>query len=613
MRRLLAVLALAATLPVVPPTAAAPRPATVRHVAGRVTLDAVPPAERLHRAYEAAARSKESRAILRLIEPALSGAAADTELRLATAVPVPDFDLDGVGDVLLYDATVRMEEYHAEGETTLEVVSGRTGRRVWRRTWEDLPAPLPYVAKVGDRKNGLVLVDPFSTPDEWGWRFVGIEGRGRIAYDRTIRENDERGGDVIFGGLFDALTGGGTDILIARVERPVEITTSIGGLTPPLVDFSQAYVIDGRDGALSAVSEREAGIGHYPAFVTVGDIDGDNRDDYAMFRRGLHEWSGTVAVRSVVENKKIWTNDAVPLGRSVYVSSPGNYVADKRGDLMYLTWMSGEPLLEVPPVTDEMPLFHGGLAGTHAVFLDGRDGSLDRRLGDGSYTSYMPFADVDRDGLVDLVTLAWTANSREGGIEMSLLTKAGESVRWRRSIMVPADVPGAASGGAWVENAGDVDGDRLADFHYEIYFGSTALTRRRASGFVFLRTGATIATRDLPLYGTLDGRGTDRWGWTESKDTLTVSLREGRTGATWWRVAATSRDLAFGVSGLTAQRGRCDGVLLVGVARTKADAGKVWAAVLDGGTGRVRWSRALSESPARPAIRPLGGPVARCR
>lgn len=613
MRRLLAVLALAATLPVVPPTSAAPRPAVVRHVPGRVTLDATPPAERLHRAYEAAARTKESRAILRAIEPALSGAAAGTDLRIATAVAVPDLDIDGAGDVLLYDTTIRTEEYHTYGSTTLELVSGRDGRRVWRRTWADLPAPLLYVAKVADRKAGLVLVHPFSAPDGWGWRFVGVEGRGRVAYDRTVRENDERGGDVQFGGLFDALSGGGTDILIARVERPVELTTSVGGLTPPLVDFTQAYVIDGRDGALRAVSEREPGIGHYPAFVAVGDLDGDSRDDYALFRRGIHEWSGTVAVRSVVENKRLWTNDAVPLGRSIYVSAPGNYVADKRGDLMYLTWMSGAPLLELPPVTDEMPLFHGGLAGTHAVFLDGRDGSLDRRLGDGTYTSYLPFADVDRDGLVDLVTMAWTANSREGGIELSLLTKAGDSVRWRRSITVPADVPGAATGGAWVESAGDVDGDRYGDFYYEIYYGSTSLTRRRASGYVFLRTGATIVTRDLPLYGSLDGRGTDRWGWTESKDTLTVSLREGRTGATWWRASATSRELVFGITALAAQRGRCDGVLLVGVARTKADAGKVWAAALDGGTGRVRWSRGLSGSPARPAIRPLGGPAAPCR
>ena len=453
MRRLLAALVLVAAVPVAPSAAAPAVPVrTVRHVPGRITLDGdVPVADRVHRAYESLAVTKESRDLLRTYEPAMARAAATgDEQRISGALTGPDLDGDRVGDVLVYDMTFWLEGYHFEGTTTLASVSGRTGRQTWRRTFEDVPVPMLSWQKVGDRRPGLVLID--ITGDvlaDFGFRFVGIGGsRGDIVYDTHVSNSDARGGMVQFGGFFDAFTGGGDDILVARVERVVGIDVGVGGVLPPGVDFTQAYVVDGRNGALRAVSERDIGVGGAPAFSVAPDLDGDKRDDYVMFRRGLREGEGSVAARSVVENKRIWSNDATPVGWWVAVWGPfGDHAGDKREDLMYLTSLDGNPLIQVPGVTDEMELFRGELPGTHAVILDGRDGSLVRHLADGTATLYQPFPDTDRDGKLDILTVAWASNLREGGVQMALLTAGGSRTRWRREVMVPADVPGAAKGG----------------------------------------------------------------------------------------------------------------------------------------------------------------------
>ena len=623
MRRLLALLALAATLPVAPTAAEAPAPRPAERpaafVPGRITLGDVAPADRLRAAYEPLAVTPESRRMLREIaaataKPGAAAAGPEDPLRITLAVSAPDLDGDRVGDLLLVDMTLWFESYHLAGDTTLAAFSGMAGRPLWRRTWRDLPGALMYWAQVGERRPGVVVVSPVGdSPADAGYRFVGIGGsRGDVVYDVTPRAGDDRGGEVQFGGLMNAFAGGGTDILVGRVERPVSVNTSVQGITPPTVDLTQAYVLDGRDGALRPVSGRELGVGSPPAFAAVGDLDGDRRDDYAIFRRGIHELSGSIDARSVVESKKLWKNDAVPMGRFVSLPGPGDFVADKRGDLLYQTILSGKPLVEVPPVTTEMPLFHGGLAGTHAVLLDGRDGSLERRLADGTGRTYVPFRDVDRDGKTDLVSVVWTTKVRQAGLEFSLLTKAGDVRRWRREVLVDVDVPGAASALAWVDSGGDVDRDGFEEWTYEIHVGTTPLTQRKASGFLFLRSGGVIPTTDSALNGMLDGRGSDRFGGSYSGDTTSLSMREGRTGASFWRVSVTSPALAFGVLAQRGQRGRCDGVVLVGVAMTKAAKGQVWAVALDGATGRVRWSKALNGRPAAPVVRPLGGTPARC-
>lgn len=617
MRRLLAVLALVATLPVAPSHGAPPPGSAgkaVQHVPGRITFGEHAVHEREHRVLETLAVTPESRELLRRLEVAMAKAPAGEDIRLATAVSVPDLDGDRVGDLVMVDMKIWIREYRFDGDTTIAVFSGRTGRQVWRRAWEDF-TPMIYWAKVGNGLPGLVLADGVGTrSSDWGYRFVGVTGHGRTVYDKTVSADDGRGGEVQFGGFMNAFTGGGTDILIGRVERVVGFGLSLNGVTPPGVDFTQAYVLDGKDGAIVSVSDRVFGVGGDPAFVAVGDLDADKRDDYAMFRFGVHEEiGGSVVARSVVENKLLWTNDALPVGRSIAIMGAGDFVADRRGDLMYQTWMSGAPLVEVSPITDEMPLFHGGLAGTHAVMLDGRDGSLERRLSDGTNTLYLPFQDVDRDGKVDIVTVAWTSTLRQVGLSLALLTKAGDVVRWKRDIMVDADVPGAiTTAGAWLDAAGDVDRDGFGDWSYEVTAGATSLTMRKTSGFLFPRTGSTLSTPDRPLQGTLDGRGSDRYGYALKKDTQTWSMRDGRSGASFWRVSATSKPLGFGVMSLAGQRGRCDGVVLLGMGTTRETMGPVWATVLDGTTGRVRWSKALNERVAAPHVVPHGGRPARC-
>ncbi|HEV2889782.1 MAG TPA: hypothetical protein VGX28_05345 [Frankiaceae bacterium] len=634
MRRLLAALVLVAAMPVAPGSAAPPAaplaaPAKAGAIAagtigpgfvpGRRLLVAPTEAERVHREYESLAVTKESAALVRRYAEPLARAAEGYDARLAGATATPDLDGDGVDDVLLYDMTIWRRPTTLDGDTTLAAFSGRNGRQLWRRTFEDVSLPGLYWERVGDRRSGIVVVDPVgATEADYGYRFVGVGGsRGDVVYDTTVANGDGRGGTVRFGGFFDAFSGGGTDVLLARVETVVGFGVAVDGIMPPSVDFWQAYVLDGRDGKVRAVSQREIGIGGYPAFVPTGDLDGDKRDDYAIFRRGVTERGGTVDTRSVVENKKLWENTAVPLGWYVGLPEQGDIVADRHTDLFYVTDLTGASLT-VRPVTDELTPFQGAVPGGHGVLLDGLDGVLRRDLADGGNTAYATWADVDRDGKRDVVSATWESGLREYAVTLALLTKAGTVVRWRRAVVVPVDFPGAASGYGWLYPGGDVDADGVADLAYDVAVGTLEVTKRRAQGFVLGRTGEVLQTRDLPLEDTLDGRGDDRFGVVEGKDRegrarVSYAMRDGRRATTYWSFTVREPSLFTYLMPIGGQRGRCAGVLLVAIPTARERAGEVWAAALDGGTGRVRWARTLNLRLVAPYVSAPAGPPVRCR
>lgn len=634
MRRLLAALVLVAGLPVAPVTAeapaATPAPAAAikantigrDFVPGRRTLGAVPDAERLHRAYESLAVTEESAALIRGYAEPLARVAEGYDARLASAVPMRDVDGDRVDDLLLYDMPLWRRDLGFDGDTTLAVFSGRTGRQLWRRTWEDVALPGVYWQRVGNGRPGLVMIDVVGTTRaDWGYRFVGIGGnRGDVVYDVTVANDDGGGGDVQFGGFFDAFSGGGTDILLARVEGVVTFNVAVDGIMPPGVDFSQAFVLDGRNGAIRAVSEREMGVGGYPSFTTTGDIDGDRRDDYAIFRRGVTERGGSVDVRSVVEFGRLWENTAIPLGWYYALPEQGDMLGDRRTDLFYVTALDGMGPT-VRPVTDELVLFQGAVPGGHGVLLDGRDGILRRDLANGSGSSWGSYDDLDRDGKRDLIEVVWARGTRQYSLIFAVLTKAGTVTRWRREVVVPADVPGVSSGFGWVSYAGDVDADGIADLSYDVATGTLEVMTRRAAGFVLGRTGQVLQTRDVPLLDTLDGRGDDRFGVAEGKDRegrarVTYAMRDGRWATTYWSVTvgeATTYSWPAKLGGQRGRGGRCAGIAVIAVPRAREKAGEVWAAVLDGGTGRVRWAKALNLRATVPALRAPTGPAVPCR
>ncbi|HEX8003831.1 MAG TPA: VCBS repeat-containing protein [Mycobacteriales bacterium] len=610
MRRLLAVLVLAAALPVAPSVAAPaplPRPEAVP---GRVTLGPVPASQRLLRAYEALAVTPESRELLRTFEPVLATANAGEDTRLAGAAPTPDLDRDGVGDVLMYDMLVWRREVSVEGDTTLALFSGRTGRRLWARSFEDLALPMLFTTTVGDRRPGVVAVQLVGQDfDEFGYRVLALGGdRGDTVYDTTITPADDLG-DVHFGGFFDAMPGGGTDILFGRVKGVVTFGVAVDGVWPPGIDRTQVFVLDGRNGAVKPVTDSELAVGGWPAFSVVGDLDGDRRDDFVVFRRGPREANGTATARSVVEGKVIWEVREIPLGWAISVAGTDDSVGSRRPDVLYVTWASGAD----PPVLDLLPVAKGPSEGIHAVWLDGEGGTLRHTYTDGALiTHYWPIRDVDRDGKTDLVSAGLSPRPGRTDMTYALLTKGGTVRRWVRTVSVRTGLPVAANSAVWTEGAGDLDGDGWPDVRYVLSVATSPATSRTVMGYLLQRDGRAFASEDVPLGGTLDGRGTERVAYAARGDRQTFAMRDGRTGRPYWTVAATSRPLGFWAFPLARQRGRCDGVLLVGSGETKEAAGQVWATVLDGATGRVRWSKPLNLRPQAPAVSAPAGPPARC-
>lgn len=604
-RRLLAALLLGLALPAIPSAATPPAPVQ-RLVPGQVTLDAERPT--LASSYEAMATTPENVRILRALEAPQKAAEGEYQYRLATVFTVPDLDGDRAADLVVYDSTYSfVESYFIVGDVTVTLVSGRTGRQVWRRYFDELALPMLYTVTIGNGRPGLLLVGRGSVTNNGGLRLVALGGRGEVAYDRSVSEADGLG-LVQFGGLFDAIPGGGTDILVGRVQRiGVDASVTVAGLNWVAVDLTQAFVLDGRDGTYRAVSERALGFGGMPTYIAGGDHDGDKRDDYLVFRLGVRE-RGSVTARSISEDRLIWVNDSTPLGTRLDVSGPfHDMVGNAREDVFYWTHSYAGPLLKIPGVTDEMTLVSGSPSGDHGVLLDGKDGTIEWDRWDADL--YEPWADVNGDGKVELLIVTSFVDQERGGVRFAMTTGAGNEL-YEREIALPVDLPLIASAGAWLEQGGDVDADGVRDLWYSVTVGTTNVTAKHSSGFLLGRTGAVITTLDLPLRTTLDGRGDDRYGFTRTPASLSLSPREGRSGRSYWRTTAAASLPLYAVEARGA-RGRCGGVFVAGLGGPEHE-GDLWAGLLDGATGRLVWGRALLGQPGQVTVTPHGGAAARC-
>ena len=601
MRRLLLALVLACGVPVVPGHAA-PRP--------RVPA----PAERLHRAYESLALSPEAKAMLRQWDAGAYriGRGTGEEHRFAWPMAVPDLNGDRVGDVLLSDSTYVVQgEHTVVGDTVFTLFSGRTGAPVWRADLEE-PIGFPMVTPVGrDGRPGVLVLTAWLDGADIDYRFTGLGGaRGEVVYDRTVTPADGLG-EVQFGGGFDAMARGGTDLLVGRVRRVGEDSVSLLGLNNPGVDVTQAFVLDGKDGGYRAVSSPRVGVGGDVTFLTAGDLDGDRRDDYLVARQGLRN-AGTVTAYSVSEDRQLWENADVPLGWMVLTSAPADVTGDSREDVLLDTTVDSS-LVSLPGVTDQLPVTVEKAPGYHGVLLDGATGRTAWDRVDGEFAWYETFADVDHDGKVEVLATADVHRSDSGGVTLGLVDGRGR-MRRHRDVILANDVPLAAVS-SYVGAAGDVDADGVPDLEYDVLVGTTTVTARRASGILLGRTFATIPTTDVAFGGSLDGRGDDRYGLVTKDRTRRMSFRDGRTGAPFFAIEVVVPEYyRFALVPLPGARGRCDDVLLLAYGQSDDEdaAGTAWAARLDGVTGRIRWERDLAGDPAVPAVDVLGGRTPRC-
>lgn len=581
-------------------------PGRVFHVPGRVSLAPAGSArEWLHEQYEAIAGSAPAaREVLRRYETGPAG-----EFDIETAFLAGDLDGDRVDDVVRYNGQYETEDFGEIqvpiGSLELTVYSGRTGARRWHRRFDPIPLALPAFVEVGsgDRLGLALLAAQYEDPGPgvsfgpaMSIRTIGLSGaRGTTVYDVKISTTDGRG-EVQYGGTFDAFTGGGADHLFGRVR-------TLGG--SPLVRAMEVepVVLDGRNGTLRSVHAPELVVGTGAAFVAVGDVDRDRRDDYVRVVR-VDRGRGEVALYGVVEEQRFWAVPDVPTGWSVRHGGTADIAGDGKRDVVLDSWVNdGEGLLEIAGVTDGLPFLSSPPDGIHGLLFDGGAGRLVWDRLDALLAGYQPWADLNRDGKTDVLGIGLVRGDRDG-LRVVAVTGTNRAI-YRRDITVlpPVGRTGVSVGSFW---AGDLDGDRVEDLWFYVVSASR-VQQEVKEGFLLVGRNVATVTSDFPLGGTLDGRTADRVVETERNGVTTLTVKDGWNGGAYWTLRASGENAGFGLYALRGARGKCAGALLVGQSRDT-----LWIAALDGATGRTRWSQRLF-GPARRFTVTATGRRASCR
>lgn len=530
-------------------------------------------------------------------------AKSQQEYDIYGAFSVDDLDGDRAPDLLFFRAHFTMAEYGPDGSSSVTLYSGRRGARRWSRTFSDMPLPGLVVDPVGKAgRRGLIVLHAERRPSgDYALRFAGLDGRtGKTVYDKTIDSADGKGA-VQFGGLFDAVTGGGTDILVGRVLKLV-------GLSPvSSLSFYQTapFVLDGADGTIRQVHDTAVELAGGITFVATGDLDADSRDDVLSVRREIGD-QGSVTAYSTVENEQLWSTPDLPVGWAVVISASANITGTRNDDVLLTTWVVTPGLLEIPPLTDGLPLLDGPPDGMHGLLIDGPAGTLRWDRVDADFAFYEPWADIDGDKKADVLVFAAVHGERDG-MRLRAVTGANK-VLYTRDLTVAAP-PARRAAYAATYYAADLDGDRITDLGYEIV-SESPVERRVTQGLFLVGSNTKVTTQDTPLGGTLDGGSAERMRVRTGKATVTVTFLDGVHGQAYWSLLLPiSKKVGAWPELQPGARGRCDGIVLHGFASD----GAYWIDVLDGGTGRVRWSRTfVGRRPAGTEPQVSGRP-ARCR
>ena len=600
--------------PPVTPPASPVRPAAPGHpvaghlLPGRIALGPVSSAEEWFHGFRAAVAGTGAPAREVLApEPARSAAADEDEIadRIYVFV-VDDLDGDRASDLVRYRSVYEGAVSSADGFTELTVYSGRTGAYRWRRRVDGLALAQPIVMKVGrGGATGIVLIRAETVSRPWSLddvtrldplrllfpdqerrvRVVGITNRGRIAYDKRFTTEDGKG-DIQFGGTFDAYPGHGDELLFGRVKR-----------TLPGVLYAHAVTVDGYDGTIREVSGVELVLAQSAGYIAAGDIDRDRRDDVLEIR-GLAPNLGEVVARSVVEERTLWTAANLPIGEWVWLGGTADVTGDRLHDVVVnsRTRLSGLTIGGVPPeaLVELLPKY-----GTHGLLLDGRGGRLAWDRLDGEEGSFDVWDDVNRDGKRDVLSVVGFDGERDG-IRMTAVTGTNREL-YRREVTVPRPTGDDQYGFvyAMAGRAGHLDRDRVTDVAFWVASASLAFDNERTGLFLAGSNRARITT-DRPFGATLDG-GTDERLAASYTNTVVApytrwaaafTVADGWNGRGYWRVrtdtlVASPRHFAYwALEPLPGARGRCAGAVLFGAAP-----GAVWVDVLDGATGRIRWSK----------------------
>lgn len=530
-------------------------------------------------------------------------AAAAGQSELTYAVAGPDVDRDGVAELLAYETTwSQTADRRLVGSTTVVLCSGRTGKTLRTTT---LPAALatPIAARVGMHGvSGMLLVgatQPTTATSEV--RVVALDGP-HVVYDRTVTSTDGLG-QVVWGGTFDAVRGGGTDVVLTR-RLLVDGHSGASGITSNSVTQVQAVLLDGADGSLTDVGTPDTGWGPDAAYYAAGDLDRDGADDLVLVRQGVTAARGSVTAVSSATGRPIWVLASAPVGDVTVAVQRTDVTGDPRPDVVLTEWFRSDNALLGTALA---PVDVAAQPGVHVVVLDGATGAL----GWDRWVSASGFAfGALRLGPARELTV-YGAVPVPGGwaLRMSAVTGAGHE-RYHRDVVIHGRTDDLAAG--FVVPAGDLDADGGGDAAYAFaLFRGNALAG--LVGGLMLTGPGTLRPFLGPLLASLDGRGADLYDLTggyAGHPAYAVGARlvttDGRTGQEYWHADV----IGSALPGAFALPGAHGCAALVAVSMSPS-AGRLWVAGLDARTGRVRWTRTLAGAAQPVTVRP-GGRTATC-
>lgn len=515
--------------------------------------------------------------------------------RWLLAEPAGDLDGNGTDDVFEIDYRYRLTTGDAgapspEDETTTTVTArdGATGRKLWRKRYDTDVWPLAWRVGESGRPGALVIGNVSSLLDPAGAVTLSFEGltgaRGRRLWNHEYTSTSTgtlvswiAANQLVTIGRMDAFRGKGDDLLLGLATTAGTLVTSTGA--------TRTVVIAGADGREVIHPIVDVAIGWTPAPGDVGDLDGDGLDDVVSTSNpGLDpgEEQEPPAIGSMVHARK--GADGTPIWSQAVDIAEYAYAWD-------LSDVAGTRAPEVG--LDTLVNDHWG-----AYLLDGRSGRpWWVRPADWVHSP----GDLDRDGKRDVVVTRWNVSMERGTMRFRQEAVQGWGKRlWsHRTEWDFANLPcprGLCSGWAWVQpdDSSDLDPDAVDDMLVNMAIGQNVVVRDSAARVLDGRTGRVSFHRDAALYAprtAIDGRGDDLVLLDVETGTIVLEAVDGRGRKLWGGPLrgprkVLPRDVAHFAFGLRLPGDRCGDVLV-----DVFDGDDTFYAVLDGGSGRILWSR----------------------
>ena len=538
-----------------------------------------------------------------------------------------DVTADGVDEVVEIEIsyTLRINEGQdlnqivvEEPSTTFWIRDGRSGKRYWKRHYDDLVIPVRAVLGEPARPGVLVVGGLLSFfMGSTGERYLSFDAlrgpSGKRLWNRTYRSvgvsadlmTQVTTDSPVSIHLFQGHKGAADELLLGLGDF-VETTFTTTVVT-------RTVVIDGSNGAETLHPSLDVGVDWIPYPSPVSDIDSDGLQDYVVINnRGFHPGEGQdpptigglISARKGVDGSPLWTSGGHIFLNWALVMPLPDVVGGGPADFAISTYSSKRiellPMVPVPlPISSsrEFPV---------AMLVDGSQGRVPWvKPADWAFSP----GKLDGDGVPDVVLERFRRKGATSTYTQIAHRGTGEKI-WEHQTRVSFE--SCLADGclrlvyALAFETGDVQPDQVSDT-----FLMTGIIQDPGaddevryiidgdSGRVLIRSDSSLH----PALLAVDGDGADVVNSSAMEERVSIRARTGSGGKTLWRTTFTARrgllpeDRYAGATGVQLSDDRC-GDILINVALGK----ETYFAVLSGSAGRVVWDDWTGPRADRPRV-----------